>query len=308
MIGNIVEKEKVQKSVSGLYNVIRQVAKKLLPDKLVYEYHYHKAAPKKVRKKLIFEIHIVEHCNLNCKACNNFSCIAKPSFLDIEEFRKDLSRIREIFENRVEQIQLLGGEPLLHPNLEQFCEAAREIFPENTTRIRIVTNGTLLLKQPETLWSVCRNMNIEFNVTRYPIKYDYEKALSFVKNKGIFIEYGQLTDKTMSIFPIDPAGKQDYKKSFAICERANTCISLKHGKLYPCTMIPNVYAFNEEFDEHIPITENDSIDIYSRDINEEKILLRLTKPFPICAYCDPGHIVNGIKWGVTKRDKKEWVL
>lgn len=297
-----------EKSMSKFYNIIRQSLKKLLPDKLIYEYHYYKAAPKKVRKKLIFEIHIVEHCNLNCKACNNFSCIAKPSFLQIQEFRKDLKRIREIFGNGVEQIQLLGGEPLLHPKLEKFCEVAREIFPEDTVKIRIVTNGTLLLKQPRTLWNVCKKMNIGFNVTRYPIEYDYEKALSFVKNEGIFIEYGQLEDKTMSIFPIDPRGKQNYRKSFAICERANTCISLKHGKLYPCTMIPNIYAFNNEFNEHIPVTRADSIDIYSKEINAESILLRLTQPFPICAYCDPGHIVNGVKWEVTKKDKKEWVL
>lgn len=294
-------------SVLDLYRATRRGIKRMLPDKVVYEYNYHRAPEKKARDRLIFEVHIVEHCNLNCKACNNFSCLAKPDFLTIEEFRCDLGRLREIFGSRVEQIQLLGGEPLLHPELEHFCAAAREIFPEDSTRIRIVTNGTLLRKQPDSLWETCREQRIEFNVTRYPISYDYAGALEFVRGRGVHIEYGQAMDKTMSIFPIDPTGRQNYKKSFALCDRANNCISLKHGRLYPCTMIPNVYAFNAEFGENIPVTEEDYIDIYeARDA--DAILQRLVQPCPVCAYCDPGHIVDGIQWETTKRDKSEWVL
>ncbi len=45
------------------------------------------------RSKIRFEVHITEHCNLNCKACNNFSCIATPEFVDVvfPRVRTDLS-------------------------------------------------------------------------------------------------------------------------------------------------------------------------------------------------------------------------
>ena len=69
------------------------------------------------RTKIRFEVHIAEHCNLNCKSCNNFSCIAEPEFVDVEEFRKDFARMGEIFSHECEQIYLIGGEPLLNPDI-----------------------------------------------------------------------------------------------------------------------------------------------------------------------------------------------
>ena len=289
----------------NILNNIKINFKKLMPDIALYNYHYMRAKKKKKRKSLIFEVHIVEHCNLNCKACNNFSCLSDKSFLDIVEFEHDLKRLKEIFGERVEQIQLLGGEPLLADNLSDFCMCTRKIFSK--AKIKIVTNGTLLMKQSDILYKVCRECNISFSVTRYPISFDYDSAKKFIENKGIDIDYGNIVEKTMSIFPVDPYGSKNPKKSFAICDRANNCISLKHGKLYTCTMIPNIYLFNKTFNEQIPVTENDYIDIYKEN-DADKILRRLVKPFPICAYCDPGHIINGIKWSVTKREKSEWVI
>lgn len=67
-----------------------------------------------------FEIHLVEHCNLKCKACDNYSSIAEEEYLDIENFENDMKRMRELFSG-IQLIRLLGGEPLLHPNLISFC-------------------------------------------------------------------------------------------------------------------------------------------------------------------------------------------
>ena len=35
----------------------------------------------------ILEIHLVDHCNLNCGGCNHFSPIAKPWFIDPNYFK-----------------------------------------------------------------------------------------------------------------------------------------------------------------------------------------------------------------------------
>ena len=32
------------------------------------------------------EMHIVDHCNLNCNCCNHFSPIAKPWYISLEDF------------------------------------------------------------------------------------------------------------------------------------------------------------------------------------------------------------------------------
>lgn len=287
---------------------IKKVLKSILPDAIIQTYHYVKMPKKKARENLSFEVHIVEHCNLNCKSCNNFSCLADEEYLDINTFSSDLKQIKFIFGDKVDVIQLLGGEPLLHPRLDVFCRVSREIFP--MAKIRIVTNGTLIMKQPNSLWDICREKQVSIRVTHYPIMFDYESAIAYVRSKGVDIDFGDDTKeamRTMSIFPIDPSGRQNAKKSFLLCGRANTCISLKRGKLYTCTMIPNIHVFNKTFETQIPVTDEDYIDIY-KELEAEEILEKLSKPFPICKYCDPGHIVNGIRWEVTKREMSEWVL
>lgn len=50
-----------------------------------------------VRKKIKFEVHITEHCNLNCKYCFHFSPLAKEEYLTLEEYERDLARLSELF-------------------------------------------------------------------------------------------------------------------------------------------------------------------------------------------------------------------
>lgn len=64
---------------------------------------------KKPRERIKFELHLAEHCNLNCKCCNNFSPLAKAEYLDLEVFRKDIRRMHELFGGEAEQITLMGG-------------------------------------------------------------------------------------------------------------------------------------------------------------------------------------------------------
>jgi sulfatase maturation enzyme AslB (radical SAM superfamily) len=50
----------------------------------------------KPRKALRFQIHITDHCNLNCKYCGHYSPVANKKFLDPAVFEKYLQRIQEL--------------------------------------------------------------------------------------------------------------------------------------------------------------------------------------------------------------------
>ena len=78
---------------------------------------------------LYFQIHIVDHCNLNCRGCYHFSSLSEESFLDIDEFEKDIQRLGTLFDGCMERILLLGGEPLLHPDINKFIITVRRYFP-----------------------------------------------------------------------------------------------------------------------------------------------------------------------------------
>ena len=94
---------------------------------------------------LNFVYALCEHCNLNCAMCDHFAPIAQDEYANFEEFKSDFQTLSKLVNGKCRRIGLMGGEPLLCPEIEKYLEIARQCFPN--TQISIVTNG-LLLKLP----------------------------------------------------------------------------------------------------------------------------------------------------------------
>ena len=41
----------------------------------------------------VLEVHLTDHCNLNCKGCSHFSNISDEFFLDKNDFERDLKEL-----------------------------------------------------------------------------------------------------------------------------------------------------------------------------------------------------------------------
>ncbi len=261
---------------------------------------------KKKREKIKFEIHLVEHCNLNCASCDNFSPLAEPEFISVEEFKKDFERLGNLFNHETERIYLLGGEPLLHPDLLQLMKISRENFTSG--EIDVYTNGLLLLQQSKEFWETLRDYNIGLYITCYPVNIDHEKIKALAKEYGIYINWWRENDigkefKFMTR-PLLLNKTVNYKKNFVDCYKPNWCIMLSHGKLYTCSSVPCIRHFNKFFKQNIPVTEKDYIDIYEAP-DGEYILKKLIEPTPVCGYCDLAHVRYG-KWHQSERKISEW--
>jgi MoaA/NifB/PqqE/SkfB family radical SAM enzyme len=207
----------------------------------------------------------------------------------------------------VQEIQLLGGEPLLHPQVIDFVAIARKYFPSVT--IKIVSNGILLLKQSEKFWNACQEYKIEIVVTKYPIKIDYEKIKQIAeKQKVKFSFYGTTAEiaKNMQCMPLDLTGKQNARDSFLRCSSANRCVSLDNGRIYTCSLIPYVKYFNAHFAQNLPVTEDDYKDIYKVK-NMDEILNFLCRPMPFCRFCNQRGIILDIGYGISKKEISEWI-
>ncbi|WP_196812509.1 radical SAM protein [Butyrivibrio sp. XPD2002] len=262
---------------------------------------------KKKKETLRFGIDIVKHCNLRCRGCDHFSCIANEQYAKFETVEKDLNRIKEIFGERVEQINLLGGEPLLNRDIVKYCRFIRSMFPN--TGISIITNGTLLLNQSEEFWECCRKCGVELKITKYPINFDYDRAVKLAKENEIKIYYQAHSDeqiKVMYCVPIDCEGKQTPAISYSICAKGNECVTLENGKLFTCTLIPNIEIFNQYFGKHLKVTADDYIDIYKVD-DPDEILSALASEVPFCKYCNNLGYKTGIPWGITNGKISEWL-
>ncbi|GHV89637.1 hypothetical protein AGMMS50268_01400 [Spirochaetia bacterium] len=252
---------------------------------------------------LRFEVNITDHCNLNCVGCEHFSPLAAELNIDVDSYDHDCKRIGELVEGQVENIHLMGGEPLLHPRFIEILDITRKYFKIGV--IEIVTNGILLLKQENVFWEKCNENDIKISITQYPIKLDYAAIETKAKLHKVNLGYYFIGNKTMQKRPFDLEGKQNTEENFQICHMPNNCIQLRDGKLYPCVETAYISIFNNYFNKNLEVTDKDYIDIYKAK-NKEEIFNFLCKPIPFCRYCNIKNMVRGLEWRNSKREITEW--
>lgn len=111
------------------------------------------------------EFHVTDKCNLNCRHCSMFSGLVKKNVLpDVVQYENDLKRFRSAFRS-LKRVKLLGGEPLLNPELQTYIEITRRIYPY--TQILIITNGLLLTTMNHDLIHCIVTNNVEIVVSYY---------------------------------------------------------------------------------------------------------------------------------------------
>ena len=171
----------------------------------------------------IIHVKLTEHCNLDCIGCNVFSPIASKSFLDLKSYAKDLRRVRKLLGRKFGVI-LMGGEPLLHPEIAEFCRVTRKVVPRE--KISVLTNGVRALKMPEEFWEAMKSNKITLSVTKYPIDIDHDKIKQTCRERGVQFEYngGEKSMDAFIIQAVDPEGNGDPRDNYTRC-------SVKHLSL-----------------------------------------------------------------------------
>jgi hypothetical protein len=296
----------------------------IIPDNLYYSrlfvplrLIYGKKVKNKKREHLRFDVHLADHCNLNCKGCEHFSPLSPQKFIDIKKYEHDCKRLADLTGGNIGDIALLGGEPLLHPNICDIIRITRSHFTNGL--VRIITNGTLLLKQSDDFYDCCRINDITIVITIYPVRLDYEAIMNMAEKHGVKMQFwGDVKNasnsrrklpidyvgKSWRKLSIDIKGKQNPERSNALCYASNYCFQLVEGKLYKCWRIAYIKYFNDFFDKSLKITESDYIDIYKEN-DIDIILEKLHRPARFCRYCimDSASV---IKWANSEKNITEW--
>lgn len=249
------------------------------------------------------ETEITEFCNLNCRGCCNFTNLTKEkTFYELEEFVKDYRRLAELFSG-VKKIRLMGGEPLLNPQLTDYVQTARELFP--AADIRIVSNGLLIPRLDDERLKTIKENNCKFDISNYP---PTRKMLSQIKTRleSFNVEYSLGFPLYFFFRNILEHPSDDPAPAFRNCIFTH-CHMLNHGKLSPCSYAQCIPRLNETFGLHYP--ETDYVNIYS-DITGEEIIRRFNRPHEFCKCC--GRAIIPIKWqgGVKydQADKYDWLI
>lgn len=141
------------------------------------------------------EFYITNVCNLNCINCNRFNNYIFKGNYSWKEHEKEYQKWSKIL--NLKKICILGGEPTLHPNLKEYIEGIRELWPNSN--IRLTTNGTTLTKKKE-LYSLLQKNNVWLNIsvhnkkTRKQLINNVKSFLSNIKSVSIELENGELLD------------------------------------------------------------------------------------------------------------------
>jgi len=248
----------------------------------------------------ILETHVTDHCNLNCSGCTHFAPLVKgEAFTDKKIFENDLKRFKQLFADLYE-IRLIGGEPLLHPDLVFFCEFTRKIYPK--TNISIFTNGMKLLEMPDIFWRTCSEKDILIKLSYYPINLDIDQIKQKAKAHRVRIKIPKQIHQFMKILNIN--GDSNPRQSFQNCQAMYKTPFLGHGKVYPCPLPPHIHFFNDYFSKHIPVTEKDYINIHE-DVSPADIMNFVNQSIPMCKWCISKRPFA--KWARSGKDINEWI-
>ena len=237
------------------------------------------------------ECDITNKCNLNCKGCGHFSPLYENDnwFMDVEQIKNDLKRLSSIFKLNI--FKIMGGEPLLHPQIKEICLIVKKYIPEG--HVWIVTNG-ILLNEYEQFF---KENDIYISISKYPnIKHKIPSSF--------YIE----TDRTkMYNLSLDLKGKQEIMYNQFNCTQHRD-YQLRNGRLYVCPTMLHLPKFLEHFNiNDIKVSKEEcSIDIYNNDA--ETIFLFLHDCFNFCKYCNIKRRNSELfDFDISKKDISEWI-
>jgi len=248
------------------------------------------------------EMHLVDHCNLNCRSCSHYSPVSPERFASPGEADRDFARLAGLF-RRVAEVRLMGGEPLLHPDLDRFVIAARRRLPNS--RIALVTNGLRLASQPDSFWDLLAAQRVELQVTSYPIVLDRGLIKSRAAEHGVACRFSARVRRFRTV-PMDPDGTRDPDEMYRLCGAQRRCPFLRDGAVYLCARIGMSGLLADRFAAHLPIGSCD------RSVLDEvrdgyDVLRFLAVGAPWCRFCRRDATYD-FDWSRSRGSSDEWIL
>jgi hypothetical protein len=208
-----------------------------------------------------------------------------------------MERLSYLFSN-IKTIRLIGGEPLLNPEIEDFINVTRKFFPR--ANICIATNGSLLESMPESFWDTCRKNNIKINWTLYPpFILSYKQLLREFQKHRVIITLRK-AKRFRAVLNLE--GNSNPHKALRLCRNLYFCPFLRSGRIYLCSRPLVISVYNNAFGTNIP--EGAGIDIHDADISGWDILLSISKSTDTCKYCATS--ATYFKWGDSEKKAEEW--
>ncbi len=230
------------------------------------------------------EFSAAEHCNLHCFGCSQSSPFLKPAYPDLDMLKQSLHFLSRIL--KPENFIVLGGEPLLNPQLNQILDIGRGSGMFDY--IYVTTNGILLHRMEALFWELTDIISLSV----YPgTKHILEPQIPTLKKIADKYDVALIVDCCDEFSHINLSGPLDdgelVQRIYNTCVLSNYCHTLYDGRFYKCHPVACRDRFLASFGVKTNFGEVDGVVITSVPDLYERVYEYLMdmKPLNGCTYC-----------------------
>lgn len=227
------------------------------------------------------EIPITTKCSLRCRECANLiQYYDQGEFFDYKKIINDIYRLCQTVKG-IERLRILGGEPLLHPQLKEILLGILQ--NDNVKNIQIVTNGTMLFA--EDILKVLRDKRISVDISNYgKISWNYSNLIRQLRNNRIkFYSDKNLEWTPQGDFSYRERTHVELERILRICR--SDCISVLEGNIHLCPRSSNGHdlkIFQADKKDYVNLRDC----ITKRELKKKLFNLLNRKSIVACNYCD----------------------
>lgn len=249
---------------------------------------------------LYVEIQLCDRCNLDCAYCSHLSPVSKPVTISLETLEAECHRLARV---GVDEVNLMGGEPLLHPQVCEAIKLTRSILPN--IKLIVSTNGLLLPRMSKDFWQCCRDNKVVLRITPYPKAkngtLNYFKYVWLIRKNRVRMEstgwrfgfrHQLLSEKA----------EYDATSNYLRCQLH--CTQVRNATLWPCAYVAYAFNLNNKFGTNFKTAAGDSLPLDGITATDLRLWLLRTKPF--CAHCGIKD-AQRITWRRSQYTRDEWL-
>jgi hypothetical protein len=230
------------------------------------------------------EYSVAYHCNLKCSGCSHMSPFIDEKLPPLESFRRDVEALSGVL--HAKDIRLLGGEPLLNPQINDYLKIARSSGVAD--QIMVTTNGLLLHKADDEFWENVDYMWMSIYPGAAPPEKMIEKYAKKAEEFGVRLDLDRTTHFRTTVTTEAHADDWVTDMIFKTCRSAHLfhCHMIYEGTLFKCACPPFMPEYLGRFGiEFSP--QNDGFDIHgaSNLFEELRDFLFTRKTLDACRYC-----------------------
>jgi hypothetical protein len=178
-----------------------------------------------------FELHVTEHCNLRCEHCCNMSPFVAEETMPVDAVERLCRQMAGVL--AVDVFKIMGGEPLLHPDIAGVLRAVRGsgISP----KVRLFTNGLLLAAMKPAFWSSLDELTISSYASAPVRPHLLELARAQAKAHGFVLNVKDVGAFSQVLSDEYRGDHEEVARTFQRCWLRHRCLVVRRDRFFMCT-------------------------------------------------------------------------